>query len=124
MLILFPQLTPTQRKRVRATNEDIPFKRLKLASEEGSSIDVCLWREHAELNLYRGECVRLLNFTVSDTFGPEGQNVPALTNKSSKAIVEVIKYKNNTMFNTLIYGHKQTSNQLLQVLILLKMISN
>ena len=31
-------------------------------------------------------------FSKND-FGPEGQNVPALTNKSSKAIVKVIKYK-------------------------------
>lgn len=86
---IITQVKSIERKRVRKTEEEISFKRVKIRDEEGM-IPVCLWRQIAETNVSRGDCVKLNNFMVTDTFNNMKQSVPAICNKYDSATIEII----------------------------------
>lgn len=78
------KVSSTELKRVRATGEEEPFKKIKLRDITGDT-DVCLWRGTVAEDIQRGEVVKLQNFCVTDTFNAVGATVPALTNKDSSS---------------------------------------
>lgn len=85
--ILF-QISPVQKKRVRSTGEEISFKRALLRDDVGE-IPVCLWRDLAENNVQKGDCIKVTNFSVSETFGENKTSIPAICNKFETSSVEV-----------------------------------
>ncbi|VDI83832.1 Hypothetical predicted protein [Mytilus galloprovincialis] len=74
---LVPKASPVEKKRIRATGEEVPFKKLKLRNIKGD-IEICLWRDLAQTVVLKGECVTVRNFMVTDN-----KNIPvsAITNK-------------------------------------------
>lgn len=82
------QISPVQKKRVRSTGEEISFKRALLRDDVGE-IPVCLWRDLAENNVQKGDCIKVTNFSVSETFGDSNTPIPAICNKFETSSVEV-----------------------------------
>lgn len=80
-------------KRKRSSNEDIPFKQLKL-KDKYSSIKVALWTDLATTPIEKGNYVHLKNVYKTSTFDSkkEGQ-VPVLSNSTDKSAVLVRNFQ-------------------------------
>lgn len=88
------EISPVQKKRVRSTGEEISFKRALLRDDVGE-IPICLWRDLAENNVQKGDCIKVTNFSVSETFGDNNTPIPAICNKFETSSVEIIPDTND-----------------------------
>lgn len=80
-------------KRKRSSNEEIPFKQLKL-KDKSSSIKVALWRDLATTPIEKGNYVHLKNFYKTSTFDSKKEDqVPVLSNSTNKSAVLVRNFQ-------------------------------
>ena len=92
LLISFQSSRPCT-KRGSSSNEDIPFKRLKI-KDKTSSISVALWRDMSFNEIRTGSYVRLLNFNRTSTYDKRtnGQK-PVLANLTGSSLEVSPLYK-------------------------------
>lgn len=80
-------------KRKRSSNEEIPFKQLKL-KDKSSSIKVALWRDLATTPIEKGNYVHLKIFYKTSTFDSKKEDqVPVLSNSTNKSAVLVRNFQ-------------------------------
>lgn len=80
-------------KRKRSSNEEIPFKQLKL-KDKSSSINVALWRDLATTPIEKGNYVHLKIFYKTSTFDSKKEDqVPVLSNSTNKSAVLVRNFQ-------------------------------
>lgn len=92
MNILFLQSSRPCTKRVSSSNEEVPFKRLKI-KDKTSSVNIALWRDLSITNVQSGSYVRLVNFNRTSTYDKKtkGQK-PVLANMTGSSIEVSIQH--------------------------------
>lgn len=82
-------------KRKRSSNEEIPFKQLKL-KDKSSSIKVALWRDLATTPIEKGNYVHLKIFYKTSTFDSKKEDqVPVLYSDISSSEEDIPEEDNN-----------------------------
>lgn len=92
MNILFLQSSRPCTKRVSSSNEEVPFKRLKI-KDKTSSVNIALWRDLSMTNVQSGSYVRLVNFNRTSTYDKKtkGQK-PVKANMTGSSIEVSIQH--------------------------------